>query len=330
MAPMLEIAGLAPAEESVYLTLLDLPPVTLSDAYQACSGITRTELRSIVEALTDMGMLTQLPGRPRRYAPVAPEAALEAHLGKREEELRQARAAVAELSERYRAVPRQTAADELAEIVTGKRRTWQRWYGSLAGAASQVRVLNKPPFETEDPHPPPAELEVLKRGIPVRVVYDESGVRSPVIIARRRAEAEAGEQARITAGLPVHLLLVDDTLALMPLGRDRLRTDGLLVVHPCALLDALSALFELVWAGALPLNLDLPPDADGQPLALRNPTTHTILGLLAAGLPDQAIARRLGCSERTIQRHVLKLTEAVGATTRFQAALHIGRRDWLT
>ncbi len=32
---MLEIAGLGPAEESVYLTLLDLPPVTARDAHQA-------------------------------------------------------------------------------------------------------------------------------------------------------------------------------------------------------------------------------------------------------------------------------------------------------
>jgi sugar-specific transcriptional regulator TrmB/DNA-binding CsgD family transcriptional regulator len=328
MAPKLEIAGLSPAEESVYLTLLDLPPVTTGDAYQACSGVTRTEVRAILEALADKGLLTEVSQRPRRYAPVAPDTALEAHLLKREEELLQARSAIAGLSERYRAVPRQTAAGELAEIVTGKRRTWQRWYSSIDSATSQVRVLNRPPFEIESPDPPPAELRTLHRGIPVRVVYDESGVRSPAVIARRRAEAAAGEQARMAGEVPVHLLLADDNLALMPLGRDRLRTDGLLVVHPCALLDALSALFELVWANALPLSLDATPQTDGQPPVLRNNTTRTILGLLSAGLSDQAIARRLDCSERTVQRHILKLNEAVGAKTRFQAALHIGRRNW--
>ena len=91
------------------------------------------------------------------------------------------------------------------------------------------------------PEPDPAELEVLHRGIPVRFVYDDAAVRSPTIIARRRAEITAGEQARITSEVPVHLLLVGSNLALMPLSRDRLRTDGLLVVHPCALLDALAA-----------------------------------------------------------------------------------------
>ena len=249
-------------------------------------------------------------------------------MARREEELRQARAAMSGLSERYRAVPRHSATDELAEIVTGKRRTWQRWFSSMASASSQVRVLNRPPFETESPDPNPAELEALHRGIVARAVYDDSGVRSPAVIARRRAEIAAGEQARMAGEVPVHLLLIDDNLALMPLGRDRLRTDGLLIVHPCALLDALSALFELVWNSALPLALDAAPGGNGQPLVLRNPTTRTILGLLAAGLTDQAIARRLDCSERTIQRHILKLTEAVGAKTRFQAALHIGRHHW--
>ena len=91
-------------------------------------------------------------------------------------------------------------------------------------------------------------------------------MRSAAVVARRRAEIAAGEQARITAEVPVHLLLIDDHLALMPLGRDRLRTDGLLVVHPCALLGALSALFELAWDHALPFTLDSTPSQDGQPL----------------------------------------------------------------
>ena len=323
----LGIAGLTPAEESVYLTLLDLPPVTLSDVRQACTTVNLAELHTILEALTDKGLLTECSGQPpRRYAPVAPQQALQATLDKQEEELRQTRATVEALSERYRAVPRPSAAGDLAEIVTGKQRTLHRWFTALGTATSQVRILSRPPFETDSAEPHPAELDVLGKDIPVRCVYDHSGLRSPAALTRRKAEIAAGEQARVTGEVPLHLLLVDDNLALMPLGRDRLRSDGLLVVRPGALLDGLAALFELAWNAALPLSLD--PAPNGQPPVLQNPTTRTILGLLAAGLSDQAIARRLGCSERTIQRHVLRLSEAVGAKTRFQAALHIGRRNW--
>jgi DNA-binding NarL/FixJ family response regulator len=54
-----------------------------------------------------------------------------------------------------------------------------------------------------------------------------------------------------------------------------------------------------------------PYGAGAQPMVLRNRTTRTIPGVLSAGLSDQAIARRLACSERTVQRHILQLTEAL-------------------
>jgi len=156
----------------------------------------------------------------------------------------------------------------------------------------------------------------------VLCVYDESGVGSAAGLARRRAEIAAGEQARVTAAVPVGLLLADDTLGLLPLG-----SAGVLIVHRGVVLEALSALFDLVWAGALPFSLD-GSGPGGPPLVLRNDTTSTVLGLLAAGLSDQAIARRLGRSERTVQRHIGRLIDAVGAKTRFQAALQIGHRHW--
>ena len=325
---MLEIVGLTSSEEAVYLALLDLPPVTVSDALQACTDIERADVLAALESLADKGLVNRLQKAPRRYTPVAPETVLGIQLMDREEELNRARAVVADLSQRYRSVPRQTGVEELVEIVTGKRRTLQRWLGALRSANSQVRVLERPPFESQSADPYPAEVEVLSRGVPVKVVYDQSGVRSPIVIARRRAEIAAGEQARMTGEVPLHLLLVDDRLALMPLRQDRPRTDGLLVVYPCALLDGLSALFEKTWNEAIPFTLDASSPPDGSASVFHNATTRTILSLLAAGLSDQAIARRLGCSERTVQRYVQRMMDAVGAKTRFQAALQIGQRNW--
>lgn len=199
----------------------------------------------------------------------------------------------------------------------------------MASARRQVRILGEPPSGTGSPGPGPAELELPGRGIPVRVVHNDTSMCTPAAIARRRAEIAAGQQARIATKVPVHLLLADSRVALMPLA-DGLpaRTGRLLVIHTSPLLDALTALFEMTWASALPLNLTAPPHANGPPPVLSNPATRTILALLAAGLPDRTIARRLDCSERTIQQHVLRLAEATGARTRFQAGVHIGRRNW--
>ncbi|MEH1126371.1 helix-turn-helix domain-containing protein [Micromonospora sp. CPCC 206061] len=56
--------------------------------------------------------------------------------------------------------------------------------------------------------------------------------------------------------------------------------------------------------------------------------TCALLGLLAAGLTDEAIARTLGVSLRTIQRRIHDLLLELGVTTRFQAGLAARERGW--
>ncbi|MEU9130595.1 helix-turn-helix transcriptional regulator, partial [Kitasatospora sp. NPDC048540] len=45
----------------------------------------------------------------------------------------------------------------------------------------------------------------------------------------------------------------------------------------------------------------------------------TIMELLAAGLKDESIARRLGMSLRTTRRHIADIMEELDAASRFQA-----------
>ncbi|MGI5530482.1 response regulator transcription factor [Streptomyces syringium] len=52
---------------------------------------------------------------------------------------------------------------------------------------------------------------------------------------------------------------------------------------------------------------------------------HTIVRLLAAGLKDEAIARRLGMSLRTARRHIADIMETLGAESRFQAGMLAAR-----
>jgi DNA-binding NarL/FixJ family response regulator len=54
-----------------------------------------------------------------------------------------------------------------------------------------------------------------------------------------------------------------------------------------------------------------------------------LLTLLASGATDKAASRALGWSERTVQRHVTKLMDRVGAQTRFQIAMEATRRGWI-
>jgi DNA-binding NarL/FixJ family response regulator len=83
-------------------------------------------------------------------------------------------------------------------------------------------------------------------------------------------------------------------------------------------------LFEALWMRGLSLDLALTPQhaatspnggADGE-----------ILPLLAAGMKDEAIARQLGVSLRTVRRWVGRLMTQYGVATRFQLGLAIARQ----
>jgi DNA-binding NarL/FixJ family response regulator len=135
----------------------------------------------------------------------------------------------------------------------------------------------------------------------------------------------AGEQARLTENVPVKMFIADNRLGLIPLEVAG-SADASLLIHESSMLDTLIALFDLVWERAIPIHADGEPSAPGTG---PGDDESALLGLLAAGLTDSAIARHLGTHPRTVQRRVRELLDRLGAGTRFQAGLQAVRRGWL-
>lgn len=118
--------------------------------------------------------------------------------------------------------------------------------------------------------------------------------------------------------VPLRLAIYDGKVATLPALTGRPVTEGVLVVRPSSLLDALIALFEQVWATALPLSLEESAEGDDAD------DDRTLIALLAAGMGDQAIARQLGISLRTVGRRVQRVQTGLNAATRFQAGVAVG------
>jgi hypothetical protein len=292
------------------------------------TGFTGGELTAVLDRLEETGLAGRLAGRPVRYAAAAPDVALEALLLRQEERLQRARLRAQQLVAGYRkAVSGQDPAT-LVEVVTGRSAALQRFEHVQRSARREIRAIDKPPYATPSGNRNPVEREMLGRGVRYRVIYDSGGL---LDYHDMRADLEnstaLGEEARVVPDAPTKLILADDRIGLIPLQAAPSRIESIVVVHPSALLQALGALFESLWARALPL----PLSADDEVLAADRPSQDQmrLLALLTTGLPDVVIARQLGLSYRTYQRRLHELMTRLGAETRFQAGVRAVLLGWI-
>jgi hypothetical protein len=189
--------------------------------------------------------------------------------------------------------PGSLGVDPPVEVVRGREAIRHRLRQVRRLARRELLVLDRPPY------PVRPDGEPLHRGVRYRVIYDlETSI----------PDGPDGGQARKLAGVPMRLVIADRKVALVPPAAPG---DAAVLLGPSALLDGLVAMFDTLWEHAYS--------------PLRDPTDQQLLALLAAGLTDQAIARRLGVALRTVERRVRRMMDGLGARTRFQAGLRVGR-----
>jgi hypothetical protein len=295
--------GLSAEQRAAYELLVEKPSATLAELTAAWSG--NGSLPKVLAQLEKRSLAQSVPGSPIRYRATTPLVAFEAMLADYEERLEQARRHMSTLDAAYRARPSTDAATTMIEVVTGQRAIAQRLVQIHRGARAQISVLAKPPGFACD------EIPVAGRGLALRTIYDRSAIEHLGILSTVEQSMRDGQLARVLPDLPVRLLLADDTIAVLPLQRNSV-ADAIIVVHPSALLDGLTKLFEGLWQRALPL----------QPTPSRaNDAGQRLITLLLSGLTDEAIGHQLGLSHRTVQRRVATLMADLGAHTRFQAGM---------
>jgi DNA-binding CsgD family transcriptional regulator len=102
-------------------------------------------------------------------------------------------------------------------------------------------------------------------------------------------------------------------------------TAGALLIRAPVIIAALREYFEMLWERATPIA----PQRGGQPGDRVTPAQHTVLGLMAEGLHDDAIARRAGISTTTVRRHIAAIMDRLNVTSRFAAGAAAQRRGWI-
>jgi len=311
--------GLSAFEEDVYRALLahaDIAPAELAAEIDATD---RRVSRSL-DRLRDLGLVSRLSGRRRRYTAADPEAAIEALIRNRTADLERVRSLTVELAAGFHAAQRAGGRGDVVELVHGAEELG-RWFVRLQQQVrEEMLVLDRPPYALAASNP--VEPVSLAQGVRWRAVYAPEALEIPGALEEITELARRGERSRVLPGLPLKLAIADAKVALLPLSLD-LETTQVAVIHESTLLEALVDLFQTYWDLAVPIG------EDAIDLTGIDDETRQLLTLLATGLKDDAIARQLGLSTRTMRRRVRTLLDELSAANRFQAGVQAARRGWL-
>lgn len=327
---MLDVLGLEPDDERVYRALLGRPDSTAALLAELLT-LSQARTDTALSRLAEWGLATR--SADERFTAAPPAMALGALISQRRDGLRLAEQALVTFAEEHRAAVTGAGISDLIEVVTGVDAIRHRFLQVQQAARTQVRSFITAPFVALPPDENTAEPRALDRGVVFRAVLDRTVLAEPGIVRDAVDSLRNGVQLRVTAHLPMKLVLADADLGLVPLAVTPAGDPGAVLLHRSGLLDALDALFETVWRAARPLELS---DTGGETAAAveagpdgPTETDRRILALLLAGLTDQTAAARLGLSARTLHRRLRRLMDVAGVRTRLQLGAHAVRSGWV-
>jgi DNA-binding CsgD family transcriptional regulator len=323
---MFDLLGLSKRHEMVYLAMLEHPELNVAGLAEHLA-IPVDEVREALDVLADLALLRLDPhaGRTRVVRPGAGLTALltrvESDIAARQRQVDATRAAIAALATAH---DDQQRAHE-GRVLEGRDAVLERLAELAHSAATECLSFTTGRAQRVDTMTTEATLNRLavQRGVRIRNVYQDGFRNDPATVAHARRMAELGCQSRTAPALPIRMVIVDQRTALVPIDpNDSGR--GAVELSSTGVIAALVALFELIWRDATPFGALPAPDAHGL-----NPQERELLHLLAAGHTDEAAARKLAVSLRSIQRMMTVLADRLSSASRFQAGVRAAQRNWV-
>lgn len=277
-----------------------------------------TPREDVPDCLLRLGLLVTPPDDPDVLVPVAPDVALAELVRPIEERLERQRGDVRALTDSFSPVH---------AIYTVAKREHQGWATEIHGerviGSTLAHAVRSCRDELMTVQPGGRRLAYdlddlghLRDGVRHRALFQHAA-RSHSATLRHLGElVAAGGEVRTLGHVIDRLVVVDRAVAYVPgaTGDDG-RTSALEIRQP-DLVAFLAQVFDDAWERASPLLPSGAPQADVADVAddLRLSTAR----LLVAGHTDEAIARRLGISRRTVAGRVARLSAELGSGSRAQ------------
>ncbi|GAA4684268.1 helix-turn-helix transcriptional regulator [Streptomyces chumphonensis] len=317
---------LSPAAIRLYRHVVQHTVLSLEEAARMAAedGTTAGET---VDTLLRLGLLRTV-GR-HRIAAVDPAAASTAVLHAHEERLAEQRRRIATLRDQLHLLDAVHREHGELDAPSQERLTSTRAVREVL--AQLATTCAKEVLAAQPGGPRPAavlaeavdrDLDLLGRGVQLRSLYQHSArFDSATVRHATRLTAHGAEIRTLSAGL-TRFLVFDRETVVLPLPD---APEGALVLRDAALSSFAADLFEVLWAQGRPMGRcqdKAPEDVGEQP-------KQAILRLLAQGSDDRGVARTLGISVRTCQRHVSEIMSRLGARSRLELGYLLAERDLL-
>jgi DNA-binding CsgD family transcriptional regulator len=324
---MLHSLGLDETAQSVYRFVLERQGCCVADVADAFT-ISEDAANTAIKTLTDLRLLRRLAGS---LTPGSPSAALQSLLQRQQEELLRKQQ---EFNETRAAANRLIA--EYEEVCgLGVRNEWERFDGIVAVEArmeiltrqAKGEILLMAPAGTQSTFSltarKPLDQELLSSGVSIATIFQDCVYNDRVTMRYADWLARVGGQVATAPTLPMWMLIVDRSIALLPVEPESGCCSAFQVTG-AGILTALSALFESAWTSATPLG-STRTTIDDEPSNIE----RELLRLLGQGLTDEACCKKLGIGLRTVRRMVADLMHKLDARSRFEAGANAAHCGWL-
>ncbi|MFF8593340.1 LuxR C-terminal-related transcriptional regulator [Streptomyces sp. NPDC015220] len=289
------------------------------DELPEIDGMAAEDVAAAFHNLTERRLLLPVGGEKKRFAAAPPDAACEALIRPIVQQARTARDA----ADRLRG--------ELVSVYENalERRLRQPLFEELPDVASVRRELDR--FATEARHevltsqPGGGRNEevlqeamgrteaVLGRGVRMRTLYQHTAQYNPGTAAYVEIVTGLGAEVRTLGEGFMRMIAFDREIVVIEQKGD---AKAALVVREPSVVSFTVAAFELMWRQADPFPVSL---GRAQAIRVSDKTKEDIIRLLVQGESDKVIARRMGMTVRTCQRHIAKIMERIGAKSRVHA-----------
>ncbi|MFC5220528.1 LuxR C-terminal-related transcriptional regulator [Streptomyces coerulescens] len=307
----------------VYQFLAEVQDGASPDDVRRGTNLSADRLDQAVDRLTTLKLLCESSQRAGTLRALPPDSArmqlvwpIVRELNRRRREVDAIREVFSELSQVYESASLHAARTSPLEVVRdldSVRRTITQLAAEAAeevitaqpGGARSAETL-KESLERTD--------ELLGRGVRLRTLYQHPARFNTVTTEFVRHVTALGAEVRTQSDGFMRLLLFDGEVAVTSLRDDRC---GALIVRDPHMIDFMRTTFEQAWSRATPFAPEYDPAIVDRTL---DDTKTAIAQLLVEGLEDKVIARRLGISLRTCQRHISDIMRRLGAKNR----LHLG------